>query len=150
MVHWNVVQNIEVFCKGNGEFDKVMVLWTMGFDLSCVLEPYASNVTIGFDLHCDLDLEFSRPNMEFVIYLGKKWFDSHETKSKHIVWTLGLKCDHQISHWPWPWLWIFKVMFEICYISAKKWFQHQVWPWPWPWKVRCKDLPDSDWVDFRC
>ena len=24
-------------------------------------------------------------------------------KSKHIDWTLGLKCDHRV--WPWPWSW---------------------------------------------
>ena len=28
LVHWNIVQNIEMFCKRNEEFDKVMVLWT--------------------------------------------------------------------------------------------------------------------------
>ena len=28
LVHWNIVQNIEIFCKRNEEFDKVMVLWT--------------------------------------------------------------------------------------------------------------------------
>ena len=33
------------------------------------IERYASNVTIGFDLH--LDLEFSRSNMEFVIFHPK-------------------------------------------------------------------------------
>ena len=54
-----------------------------------------------------------------LLYLCQKWSDCHETKSKHIDWTLGLKCDHQI--WPWPshWLWIFKVKYEICYISTK-------------------------------
>ena len=34
------------------------------------------------------------------LYLGQKWFDCHETKSKHIDWTLSLKWDHWI--WPWP------------------------------------------------
>ena len=29
------------------------------------------------------------------LYLSQKWSDCHETKSKHIDWTLGLKCDHQ-------------------------------------------------------
>ena len=53
------------------------------------------------------------------LYLCEKWSDCHETKSKHIDWTLGLKCDHQILPWPWPWPWIFKVKYEICYISAK-------------------------------
>ena len=40
-------------------------------------------------------------------------------KSKHIDWTLGLKCDHQVWPWPWPWPWIFKVKYWIGYISAK-------------------------------
>ena len=53
------------------------------------------------------------------LYLSQKWSDCHETKSKHIDWTLGLKCDHQIWPWPWPWPWIFKVKYEICYISTK-------------------------------
>ena len=50
-----------------------------------------------------------------LLYLNQKWSDCHETKNEHISWTLGLKCDHQI--WPWPW--IFKVKYEICYISTK-------------------------------
>ena len=53
------------------------------------------------------------------LYLCQKWSDRHETKSEHIDWTLGLKCDHQIWPWPWPWPWIFKVKYEICYISTK-------------------------------
>ena len=119
--------------------------------------------TLGLkcDLGHDLDLEFSRSNIEFAIsqpkmvrlprnekqiyrlnsraqmwpsgltlamtltlnfqgqiwnflYLSQKWPDCHETKSKHIDWTLGLKCDHQV----WPW--IFKVKYGISYISAKR------------------------------
>ena len=57
--------------------------------------------------------------MEFAIYLSQKWSDCHGTKSKHIDWTLGLKCDHRAWPWPWPWPWIFKVKYRICYISAK-------------------------------
>ena len=53
------------------------------------------------------------------LYLSQKWSDCHETKSKHIDWTLGLKCDHWVWPWPWPWPWIFKDKFRICYISAK-------------------------------
>ena len=56
--------------------------------------------------------------MEFAI-TQSKWSDCHETKSKHIDITLGLKCDHQILPWPWPWPLIFKVKYWICYISAK-------------------------------
>ena len=53
------------------------------------------------------------------LYLSQKWSDCHETKSEHIDWTLGLKCNHQIWPWPWPWPWIFKVKYEICHISTK-------------------------------
>ena len=40
-------------------------------------------------------------------------------KSKHIDWTQGLKCDHQLWPWPWPWPWFFKVKYVICCISAQ-------------------------------
>ena len=127
-----------------------------------------SNVTIGFDLGHDL---------RNWLYLCQKWSDCHETKSKHISWTLGLKCDHQIWPWPWPWPWIFKVKYEICYISTKSgliatkqkanisvWTNgfdlgHDIDIWIFKvicdldhlvTKVRCKDLPDSDRGDFRC
>ena len=53
------------------------------------------------------------------LYLCQKWSDCHETKSKHIDWTSGFKCDYQIWPWPWPWPWIFKVKYEICDISTK-------------------------------
>ena len=130
------------------------------------IELWGSNVTIGFDIDHDLDLDFSRSNMEFAIslpkmvrlprnekqtywlnsraqmwpsgltlamtltlnfqgqiwnllYISQKCSDCHETKSKHIDWTLGLKCDHRVWPLPWPWPWIFKVKYRICYISAK-------------------------------
>ena len=54
-----------------------------------------------------------------LLYLIEKCSDCHETKSKHIDWTQGLKCDHPIWPWPWPWPWFFKVTFGICYISVK-------------------------------
>ena len=54
-----------------------------------------------------------------LLYLSQKWVDCHETKSKHIDWTLGLKCDHLVWPWPWPWPRFFKVKYGICYISAK-------------------------------
>ena len=82
-----------------------------------------------------------------LLYLSQKWSDYHETKGKHIDWTLGFKCDHRV--WPWPRF--FKVKYRICYISAKNGLiatkrnanisielqglkcDHQVWPWSWPW-----------------
>ena len=81
------------------------------------IELKASNVTIMFDLGHDLDLEFSRSNMELAISQPKvvrlPW-----NESKHSNWTLWLKCDHQVLPWPWPWPWMFKVKYRICYISA--------------------------------
>ena len=54
-----------------------------------------------------------------LLCLCQKSSDCHETKSKHIDWTLGLKCDHQIWPWPWPWPWYFKVKYGISCISTK-------------------------------
>ena len=55
-----------------------------------------SNMTIRFDLGHDLDLEFSRSNMELAISLPKMVPLPRNEKQTH--WTLGLKCDQQI--WP--------------------------------------------------
>ena len=52
-----------------------------------------------------------------LLYLSQKWSDCHETKSKHINWTLGLKWGHWVWPWPWPWPWIFKVKYGICSVS---------------------------------
>ena len=71
-----------------------------------------SNMTIGFYLGHDLDLEFSRSNMELAISLPKM-SNCHETKSKHIDWTLCFKCDLKIWPWPWPWHWISNITFAI-------------------------------------
>ena len=54
-----------------------------------------------------------------LLYLSQKWFSCQETKSKHIDWSEGLKFHHQVWPWPWPWPWIFKVKYEIGYISTK-------------------------------
>ena len=74
-----------------------------------------------------------------LLYLSQKWSDCHKAKKKHIDRTQALKCGLRVWPWPWPWPRIFKVQHGICYISTKS----------GP-KVRCKDLPDSDWGDFRC
>ena len=72
----------------------------------------------GLTLAMTLTLNF-QGQIQNLLYLSQKWSDCHETKSKHIDWTLGLKCDHRVWPWPWPWPWIFKVKYRICYISAK-------------------------------
>ena len=110
--------------------------------LTCRLPDY-----ILVDFRRDLDLDFSRSNMEFAIsqpkmvrlplnekqtyrlnsraqmcpsgltlamtltlnfqgqiwnflYLSQKGSDCHETKSKHIDWNPGFKCDQWV--WTWP------------------------------------------------
>ena len=94
----------------------------------------------------DLDLELSQVKYGICCIWTKieEWSDCHETKNKHIDWTLGLKCDHRVWPWPWPWPWIFKVKYRICSISDERKSTHidwtlclkcdlRVWPWPWPW-----------------
>ena len=78
------------------------------------IEPQASNVTIICDLGHDLDLDISRPNMEFAISQPKV-VRLPRNDSKHIDWTPGLKCDQWV--WPWSWPWHLN-------------FQGQMWPWP--------------------
>ena len=92
----------------------------------------------GLTLAMTLTLNF-QGQIWNLLYLNQKWSDCHETKSKHMDWTHGLKCDHGVWPWPWPWPWIFKVKHGICYISIKS----------YP-KVRCKDVQDSDRGDFWC
>ena len=71
----------------------------------------------GLTLAMTLTLNF-QGQIQNLLYLSQKWSDCHETKSKHIHETLGLKCDHLVWLWPWPWPWIFKVKYRIYYISV--------------------------------
>ena len=112
-------------------------------------------MTSGFDLGHDLDLEFSRSNIEFAIS-QPKMVRFPRNEKKHSDWTLGIKCDQRVWPWPWPWPWIFKVKYRICYISAKN--------GPIATKQKANisielqasnvtngmDLPDSDWGDLSC
>ena len=72
----------------------------------------------GLTLAMTLTLKF-QGKIQNLLYLSQKWSDCHETKSKHIDWTLGLIYDHGVWLWPWPWPCVFKVKYRICYISAK-------------------------------
>ena len=64
---------------------------------------------LGLTLTMTLTLNF-KGQIWNLLYISQKCSDYHETKSKHIDWTQGLKCDHGV----WPWIW-----HGICYISAK-------------------------------
>ena len=74
---------------------------------------------LGLTLTMTLTLNFQGQTWN-LLYLSQKWSDCHKTKTKHIDWTPGFKCDHGVWPWPWPWSWIFKVKYAICYVSAKK------------------------------
>ena len=60
------------------------------------IELKGSNVTIGFDLGHDLDLDFSRSNMEFAISQPKMvWLPRNEKQTYRLdsraqMWPLGL------------------------------------------------------------
>ena len=42
-------------------------------------------------------LEIERGRYINLLYISQKWSDCHETKSKHIDWTLGFKYDHHFD-----------------------------------------------------
>ena len=83
---------------------------------------------LGLTLAMTLTLNFQGQISNW-LYIRHEWCDCHETKSIHIDWSQDLKCDHQIWPWPWHWPWIFKVKYEICYISTKS------GPIPTKWKA---------------
>ena len=68
----------------------------------------------GLILAMTLTLNFQGQILN-LLCLNQKWSFCHETKSKHIDWTPGLKCDQW--DWPWPWPWHLN-------------FQGQMWSWP--------------------
>ena len=56
--------------------------------------------------------------MEFAISQSKM-VRLPRKKSKHIDWTLGLKCDHRVWPWPWPWPWISRWNIEFAISQLK-------------------------------
>ena len=107
-----------VLVKSHQEFRKMLLYLKR-------LELWIANETREKTCLCSQQLCFVKVcrhcenNIEVLLYLSQKWSDCHETKSKHINWNLGPKCDHYLWPWPWHWPWIFKVKHRICYISAK-------------------------------
>ena len=97
------------------------------------LNSKASNVTIGFDLGHDLDLEFSRSNMEFpisqpkVVRLPRNEKQTYRLHSRPQMWAMGLNLTITVTFefWrsnftfdlTWPWPWIFMVKFWNSCIS---------------------------------
>ena len=75
----------------------------------------------GLTLAMTLTLNF-QGQIWNLLFLSQKWSDCHGTKSKHIHWIPGLKCDQWVWPWPWPWFWIFKVKCDL-----------DLWPYAWRW-----------------
>ena len=81
-------------------------------------------MTIGFDLCHELDLEFSRSNIELAISHPKKVRLPRNEKANILIYfqasnvTNGFDLDHKLD------LWILKVKRDL-----------DLWPhtWPWPW-----------------
>ena len=95
-------------------------------------------MTIGFDLCHDLDLKFSRSNIEFAISqpkmgrLPRNEKQTYRLNSKASNVTIRLDLDHNLD------LWIFKVKCDF-----------DLWPhtWLWPWIFMVKVLNSciSEW-----
>ena len=113
--------------------------------------------TLTLNFHCQI---------WSALYISQKWSNCHETKSKHIDWTLILK----YYHYTWPLampltmnfqaqIWNLLSQPKIVLLLQNKKYAYRINCRP-QWsssltlamtlKVRCKDLPDSDRGDFRC
>ena len=66
------------------------------YQLNFRLQIWPSNLTLAMTLPLNFQGQIWN-----LLYLSQKWSNCHKTKSKHIDWTLSLKCDHHV--WPWPW-----------------------------------------------
>ena len=86
---------------------------------------------VGLTLAMILTLNF-QGQIWNLLCISQKWSDCHETKSKHIDWTLGLKYDQWA--WTWPWPWIFKVKCDL-----ELWLH--AWPWPWIFMEKHFEIP---------
>ena len=92
----------------------------------------ASNVTIRLDLGHDLDLEFSRSNMELhisqpiVVQLPWNEKQIYRMNSRPQIWPMGLTLTITLtfefwrSNVTWPWPWIFMVKFWNNCISERE------------------------------
>ena len=99
---------------------RVLIVYTHCMILlgNAIKMPGLIDITASYRFVVTLTLNF-QGQIWNLLYLSQKWSDCHETKSKHVDWTLGLKCEHWFWPWPWPWPWIFKVKCGIRYILVK-------------------------------
>ena len=101
------------------------------------LNSKASNVTNWFDLHHDLDLGFSRSNMEFpisqpkVVRLPRNEKQTYRLNSRPQMWPMGLTLTVILT-------------FEIWRSNVTLTFDH-TWPWPWIFMVKFWNSCISEW-----
>ena len=116
------------------------------------IELWALNTTIGFDLDHDLDLEFSRSNMEFAIYqpemvrLPRNKEQTYRLNSRPQMWpwglTLAMNLTLNFQGRIWNLLYLSQ-KWSDCHETKSKHIDgnlgikcdHWVWPWPWPWPL---------------
>ena len=82
------------------------------YQLNSRLEVWPSGLTLAMTLTLNFQGQIWN-----LLYLNQKWSDCLEMKNKHIDWTQGFKCDHQVWPWPWPSPWIVKV--KYIYVLTK-------------------------------
>ena len=121
------------------------------------IEFWASNVTVGFDLGHDLDLQFSRSNMEFAISqpkmvrLPRNEKQTYCLKPRPQMWPLGLTLAMTLTlnfqGQIWNLLYLSQKWSDCREMKSKHidWIlgikcDHRVlpWPWPWPWSFKVK------------
>ena len=96
-----------------------------------------SYVTIRFDLGHDLDLEFSRSNMEFPIFqtkvvrLPRNEKQTYRLSSRPQMWPMGLTLTIILT-------------FEFWRSNMTLTFDH-TWPWPWIFMVKFRNSSTSEW-----
>ena len=94
-------------------------------------------MTIGFDLGHDLDLEFSRSNIEFAISQPKivrlpwKEKQTYRLNSRPQMWPMGLTLTITLT-------------FEFWRSNVTLTFDH-TWPWPWIFMVKFWNSCISEW-----
>ena len=125
-------------------------------------------MTIVSDLGRDIDLEFSRSNMEFVISAKTGWIATK--KGKHMAWTLGLKwpsdviighdLDLEFSRSNMEFA-ISQQKMSDCHETNWKYVNwtlglkckfHQIWPCPWPWlgEMKSKHIELKTSLTIEC
>ena len=99
------------------------------------LNPRPEMWPSGLTLAITLTLNFQVQTWN-LLYLSQKWSDHLETKSKHIDWPQGLKCEHWVWRWPWPCPWFSRSNMSFAISHKKKWSD-------------CHEMKSKYWLNCR-